>query len=227
VPGRWFRVTEQPASPTLRAHGTAQSLLGRHGVVTRGAAAAEGVSGGFAAVYRVMAAMEDAGQVQRGYFVEGLGVAQFAGGEAVDSLRSTDDSDGQTLALAATDPANPYGAALPWPATPDTHRPGRKAGATVVLDDRGLALFVERGGKSLITWCDAPDERAAPAVAALVAAVRAGLRPPLHFHQVDGVPVHTSPWRDVLTEGGLVLTPRGLRLRPERGQPAARAAPRP
>ena len=224
VPGRWFRVFEPPASPTLRAHATAQALLRRHGVLTRGAAAAERVSGGFAAVYRVMAAMEDAGQVQRGYFVEGLGVAQFAGSAAVDRLRTLDDRAGQVLALAATDPANPYGAALSWPATPDTHRPGRKAGATVVLDGDGLALFAERGGKSLITWCDVADGRAPPAVTALVAAVRSGHRPPLHIQQVDGVPVHTSPWRDVLTDGGLVLTPRGLRLRPERTRAAVQGS---
>jgi ATP-dependent Lhr-like helicase len=225
VPGRWFRVSEPSASPTLRAHATAQALLGRHGVLTRGAAAAEGVSGGFAAVYRVMAAMEDAGQVQRGYFVEGLGVAQFAGSTAVDRLRNIEDRAAGVLALAATDPANPYGAALPWPAAPDTHRPGRKAGATVVLDDGGLALFVERGGKSLITWCDSADGRAASAVAALVAAVRTGHRPPLHVHQVDGVPVHTSPWRDVLQQGGLLLTPRGLRLRQDRGRAPAALSP--
>ncbi len=220
VPGRWFRVASEPATPTLRAHALAEALLSRHGVLTRGSVATENVSGGFAAVYRVMSAMEDAGRVQRGYFVEGLGAAQFAGSSAVDQIRRRQTageppgSASGPIVLAATDPANPYGAALPWPASADAHRPGRKAGATVVLDDHGLALFVERGGRSLLTWSEAESLRAAAAAEALAGAVRAGRRPPLHVQRVDGTDIHSSGWRHHLQEAGFLLTPRGLRLRP-------------
>ncbi|MCZ3390230.1 MAG: ATP-dependent helicase [Actinomycetia bacterium] len=215
VPGRWFRVNEPPASTTLRAHATAAALLGRHGVLTRGSAAAEGVPGGFAATYRVLAAMEDAGRVQRGYFIEGLGAAQFAGSAAVDQLR-TEDTAQRVHALAGTDPANPYGAALPWPSSPASHLPGRKAGATVIIDEAGLALFVERGGRSLLSWCLPGSDRAGAATAALVSAVRSGHRPALHLLKVDGAEIHPSPWRQPLQQAGFLLTPRGLRLRTDR-----------
>lgn len=217
VPGRWFRMNQPPASTTLRAHASAEALLGRHGVLTRGSAAAEGVPGGFAATYRVLAAMEDTGRVQRGYFIEGLGAAQFAGSAAVDQLRS-DDTPRPVLALAATDPANPYGAALPWPSSPASHLPGRKAGATVVIDGDGLAFFVERGGRSLLSWCLADSDRAEAATVALVSAVRSAHRPALHLLKVDGVEIHPSPWRGPLQQAGFLLTPRGLRLRPDRAK---------
>jgi ATP-dependent Lhr-like helicase len=188
-------------------------MLLRHGVLTRGVAASEQVVGGFAALYRVLAVMEDAGRVRRGYFVEGLGAAQFASGSAVDDIRR-DDPDDSVFVLAATDPANPFGAALSWPESPVGHLPGRKAGATVVMDAAGLALFVERGGKSLLTWCQPDNERAHASVSALVDAVRRGRRPPMHLQRIDGQPVHESPWRHPLVDAGLLLTPRGLRLRP-------------
>ncbi|MCZ3386065.1 MAG: DEAD/DEAH box helicase, partial [Actinomycetia bacterium] len=217
VPGRWFRLAEPPASATVRAHAAAGALLDRHGVLTRGAAAAEGVPGGFAGAYRVLSAMEDAGRVQRGYFVEGLGAAQFAGSTAVDQLRSArGGDDDQARALAATDPANPYGAALAWPKSPASHLPGRKAGATVVIDHQGLALFCERGGKSLLTWCPPDSDRARIALGTLCGEVRAGRRTALHLLKVDAEEVHGSPWTNVLQQAGFALTPRGLRLRPER-----------
>jgi ATP-dependent Lhr-like helicase len=212
VPGRWFLVPGDRDDVTVRAHATAESLLLRHGVVTRGVAASEQVAGGYAALYRVLAAMEDTGHVRRGYFVEGLGAAQFGTGPAVDDLRR-DPPDAAVFVLAATDPANPYGAALPWPSSPVGHLPGRKAAATVTLDAQGLVLFVERGGKTMLTWSDASEHRSATAVTALVDAVRAGQRPPLHLQKVDGVDVHQSPWRRPLIEAGFLVTPRGLRLR--------------
>src|SRR5439155_3485550 len=142
--GRWYRLPERDADPTRRAAATADALLERHGVVTRGAVAAEGVPGGFAAVYKVLGALEERGAARRGYFVEGLGAAQFALPGAVDRLRALAErpDDADALVLAATDPANPYGAALPWPERASEsgeadaaagHRPGRKAGALVVL----------------------------------------------------------------------------------------------
>jgi ATP-dependent Lhr-like helicase len=213
VPGRWFAVPTARDTATARAHATAEAMLLRHGVLTRGVAASEQVTGGFAALYRVLAVMEDAGRVRRGYFVEGLGAAQFASGSAVDDIRR-DSPDEPVFVLAATDPANPFGAALSWPDSPVGHLPGRKAGATVVMDAAGLALFVERGGKSLLTWCQPDDERAHAAVSALVDAVRGGRRPPMHLQRIDGQSVHESPWRHQLVDAGLLLTPRGLRLRP-------------
>jgi ATP-dependent Lhr-like helicase len=226
IPGRWFRVAGESASPTLRAHALAEALLSRHGVLTRGSVATEKIAGGFAAVYRVTAAMEDTGRVQRGYFVEGLGAAQFAESTAVDLIRAgpvADTSPGSAahpLVLAATDPASPYGAALGWPASHEAHRPGRKAGATVVLDEHGLTLFVERGGRSVLSWCEPGSARATAAAEALAREVRAGRRPPLHVQRVNGDDIHVSPWRQALQEAGFLLTPRGLRLRPDRSRAA-------
>ena len=228
VPGRWFLLPGERDTPTARAHGVAETLMQRHGVVTRGIAASERVTGGFASLYRVLSVMEDAGRVRRGYFVEGLGAAQFAAGTAVDDLRRdpTDAAGEAVFVLAATDPANPYGAALPWPASPADHLPGRKAGATVVIDGGGLALFVERGGKSMLSWRD-PDsvehpahpEHAAQARAcltALVDAVKTGRRPPLHLQRIDGAPSAESPWRAGMLEAGFLVTPRGFRVRASR-----------
>src|SRR5204863_1799263 len=141
--------------PTRRAHARAETFLERHGVLTRGALDTERVAGGFAGIYRVLRAMEDSGRCRRGYVVDGLGAAQFAVPGAVDRIRALSRADGSpvgeptSLVLAATDPAQPYGAALPWPATVGEakHRPGRKAGALVVLADGAPALYVERGGR--------------------------------------------------------------------------------
>ena len=157
--GRWAAVPARDADPTRRALAAADVLLDRYGVVTRGAVAAERVAGGFAGVYPVLKAAEESGRARRGYFVEGLGAAQFALPGAVDRLRTqartgdTGERDPRTaLVLAATDPANAYGAALPWPeaARPEDgsrgHQPARKAGALVVLVDGGCVLYVERGG---------------------------------------------------------------------------------
>lgn len=154
-------------------------------MVTRGAVQAEGVEGGFSATYRVLSAFEDNGQARRGYVVEGLGAAQFAMDGAVDRLRATSTARDRTepgaapraLVLAAADPANAYGAALPWPEPPDGagHKPGRKAGALVVLVDGELAMYMERGGKTLLAWPTDPDDPALLAAAgALAAAARAG-----------------------------------------------------
>ena len=143
-------------------------------MVTRGAVAAEGVEGGFSAAYRVLSAFEDSGQARRGYVVEGLGAAQFAMDGAVDRLRAAqraaarpgDRARGHSPAaasarqrgLAAADPANAYGAALPWPEPPTGagHKPGRKAGSLVVLVDGELTLYMERGGKTLLAWPAGP-----------------------------------------------------------------------
>ncbi|MGN6780848.1 MAG: ATP-dependent helicase [Marmoricola sp.] len=237
--GRWFLLPEPDADPTRRAHATAEALLERHGVVTRGAAVSEHLPGGFAAVYKVLSRFEESGRCRRGYFVAGFGAAQFSTPGAVDRLRAmTGETDRparrsegapRALVLAATDPANPFGAALPWPERATDvanagHRPGRKAGALVVLVDGALALYVERGGKTLLTFTDADaapssggdDPVLQAAVQALGEAVRRGALGRLTVERADGSSVlgpDSEPVRRALEEAGFVATSRGLRLR--------------
>ncbi|MCL4722529.1 MAG: DEAD/DEAH box helicase, partial [Gammaproteobacteria bacterium] len=221
--GRWSALPPLEPDPTARAVARAELLLDRYGVVTRGSVGAEEVPGGFAAVYRVLAAAEESGRVRRGYFVEGLGAAQFGEVGAVDRLRASarpldEPRAGPALVLAAADPANPYGAALPWPARAEAdtrgHLPGRKAGALVVLVDGRLVLYVERGGRTLLSWSDEQRELG-PAAAALAEAVHAGALGKLTVERVDGESVLGSnqPLAVALASAGFGLTPRGLRLR--------------
>ncbi|MFF0449327.1 ATP-dependent helicase [Streptomyces sp. NPDC004609] len=225
VSGRWSLLPAAEPDPTHRAHALAHTLLDRHGVVTRGAVAAEGVEGGFSATYRVLSAFEDSGQARRGYVVEGLGAAQFAMDGAVDRLRAAatarERGDGraapQAVVLAAADPANAYGAALPWPEPPDGagHKPGRKAGSLVVLVDGELTLYMERGGKTLLAWSADPGSPALPAAAeALAEAARAGALGTVTVERANGVPALSSPLSRLLEAAGFHATPRGLRLRP-------------
>ncbi|MFB4291092.1 ATP-dependent helicase [Nonomuraea sp. ATR24] len=285
VGGRWWLLPEPAADATQRAQAQAEALLERHGVVTRGAVTAERLPGGFTPIYQVLRAYEESGRCRRGYFVEGLGGAQFALPGAVDRMRAmspsltspaaspsggevyggwvgtpTDSasygggpwegapsgepgsgrapagaawaassgaaSSGaassrageagrgrQAVVLAAADPANPYGAALGWPAHPGEvgHKPGRKAGALVVLVDGYLVLYVERGGKTLLSFAD--GERLQPAVDALALAVRDGALGKLTVERADGEPIVDSPLAAALEEAGFHPTPRGLRLR--------------
>jgi len=241
--GRWSLLPDLEPDATRRAHASAEAMLERHGVVTRGAVSSERVPGGFAGVYKVLSAFEDSGRCRRGYFVAGLGAAQFGAPGAVDRLRSfshdlaapppvVDPWDtgpsvpGQgptVVALAATDPANPYGAALPWPErlAPDAedgatagHRPGRKAGALVVLVDGSLVLYVERGGRTLLTFA-ADVESLTAAAKELASAVRRGALGRLTVERADGEHIlgRRDPLREALLEAGFVSTPRGLRLR--------------
>lgn len=177
---------------------------------------AERAPGGFAATYQVLKAMEESGRCRRGYFVEGLGGAQFAMPGAVDRLRAiaADPPSQAAVVLAATDPANPYGAALPWPPDERAHRPGRKAGASVVLVDGALALYLEKGGRSVLTFDHALIEHAARAVAA---DVQAGRLPTVSIERVDGRPCPTEgALIDALTDAGFSPTSKGMRLRARR-----------
>ncbi|MGW5103014.1 ATP-dependent helicase [Streptomyces sp. NPDC004100] len=328
VAGRWSLLPAPEQDATVRAHARARALLDRHGVVTRGAVAAEGVEGGFSAVYRVLSAFEESGQARRGYVVEGLGAAQFAMDGAVDRLRAvsnardrgealpaasdgfappdgsppfpgaldqpgapaldgdfawppsgdgtapdtyaptdpfadagyggprggapaspfgappvapfgsaanptyanrsygsrrgrTPAADSRAVVLAAADPANAYGAALPWPDSPTGagHKPGRKAGALVVLVDGELTLYMERGGKTLLAWPSTPDgaetedPRLRAAAEALAAAARAGSLGTVTVERINGTAALTSPIGTLLENAGFIATPRGLRLR--------------
>ncbi|MUL40151.1 ATP-dependent helicase [Streptomonospora sp. PA3] len=230
--GRWWLLPEREPDPTRRAAAGAGALLDRYGVVTRGSVVAEQVrrgdrrsggrgAGGFSAVYPVLRGFEDAGRARRGYFVEGLGAAQFALPGAVDRLRSFGGGDARTgagggeapLVLAAADPANVYGAALPWPAVAESAgRPGRKAGALVVLDGGVPTLYLERGGRSAVTFGSgaAELERAARALAELV---HAGSVASLTVERCDGAGVFGSPLDAALAGAGFHATPKALRLR--------------
>src|SRR5262249_56363314 len=159
-------VREAQGSGTERGYAQAGTLLQRHGVLTREAVVAEGWSGGFTGLYPVLRAMEEAGRIRRGYFVDGLGGSQFALPGAVDRLRAAREEEGAIVALAATDPANPYGAALPWPSEAES-RMARAAGAFVVIDSGELRLYLERGGRSLLTRGEGVTEhvRALPGAA--------------------------------------------------------------
>ncbi|WP_415047197.1 DNA glycosylase AlkZ-like family protein [Gordonia sp. (in: high G+C Gram-positive bacteria)] len=278
VGGRWALLERVEIDPTKSAAAMCEILLDRYGVVTKGPVVGEEVPGGFARIYRALSVFEDTGQVRRGYFVDGLGGAQFAAGHTVDTLREhAVASRGDALSavvLAATDPANPYGAALTWPdPPPDTprsrpapgdagvptrsrpvpgdaggptrsipepgdaggptrsipepgdagarvegsrrqntgHRPGRKPGALVVLVEGHATLFVERGGKRILTFSDDAD-RLEAAAAALATAVRRGRVPRIHVDLVDGDPVRSTELGGLLADRGFAATPRGLRM---------------
>jgi ATP-dependent helicase Lhr and Lhr-like helicase len=220
--GRWSLVAPllAPAvSNTEAAHARALQLLDRHGVVTRESVLAEGMPGGFAGVYPVLRAMEEAGKVRRGYFITGLGAAQFSLPGAVDRLRALRDADptdreiadndghGSAVVLAAADPAQPYGASLAWPDSPG--RPSRAAGAYVVLIDGRAAAFLERGARSLVTF-DAP---AAQWVDALASLVKDGRLRKIDLLRIDAAPSGDSTHADALHQAGFVDGYRGLTLR--------------
>ncbi|MFC0680661.1 ATP-dependent helicase [Lysobacter korlensis] len=214
VSGRWSLLPEPEQQATVRAAATAELLLERYGIVTRGAVQAEGLPGGFALVYRVLSGFEESGRARRGYFVDGLGAAQFATGPTVDRLRTfTRDAEERSepvvVTLAATDPANAFGAALPWPQV-EGHRPGRKNGALVVLVDGALTLYVEKGGKTMLTFGDA--DALEPAARSLAATVRSsGGR--MRVEKADGEFVIGTALGAALQSAGFTAIPQGLRLR--------------
>jgi ATP-dependent Lhr-like helicase len=217
VAGRWSLTEaagDAPITPTERATAQVRQLLERHGVLTREVVRSEGIGGGFAAVYGILKAMEDAGRIRRGYFVAGLGAAQFALPGAVDRLRAARERTGEphAVVLAATDPANAYGAALGWPERAEGRKPMRTAGALVVLVDGRLAGWLGRGEEQLLTFvaeeADAESTRNALA-AALAEQVGPDRRTTLFIQSVDGAPVDESPIADALRQAGFARTPRG------------------
>ena len=206
---------EPEPSSTERAHAAALQLLERQGVVTREAVRAEGASGGFAGVYPVLRALEESGRARRGWFVAGLGAAQFALPGAVDRLRAhrtiDEESRARVLVLAATDPAQPYGAALSWPErSGGSARPSRSAGAFVVLADGECVAFLERGGKALITFA---TDRADQWAEALVEAHKQGRLTRVQIERIDDEPARTSPHAAALRAAGFADGYKGLTLR--------------
>jgi ATP-dependent Lhr-like helicase len=201
---------EPAPTPTEIAHAQALQLLERHGVVTREGVRAEGVPGGFAAVYSVLRALEESGRARRGWFVAGLGAAQFALPGAVDRLRSyraSEPDEPDVIVLAATDPAQPFGAALAWPES--RGRPARAAGAHVVLVDGALAAFLERGARSLTTFGADPSTWAD----ALASLVKDGRLRRIELVRIDGEPSAASPHAQRLRDAGFADGYRGLVLR--------------
>lgn len=217
VGGRWSLLPTAETDAARRATVNAGLLLDRYGVVTRGAVQAEGAPGGFAQAYRVLAGFEEAGHCRRGYVIEKLGAAQFAASATVDRLRTfaalADPPPRKAVTLAATDPANPYGAALAWPRREGvSHRPGRKAGGLVVLVDGALVLYLERGGRTVLAFDDDPELLRA-AASDLVATSRARRLETLTVEKINGEAIYGTDFAMGLQEAGFVATPRGFALR--------------
>jgi ATP-dependent Lhr-like helicase len=200
--------------PVARRRATAELLLERYGIVTREQVLAEGLPGGFSAIYSELSRLETLGVARRGYFVEGLGGAQFALPGAVERLRSLASADERPLVLAAVDPAQPYGAALPWPKpdAPEARRPARVAGAYVVLIEGDPIVYLERGGRGLQTLVAPDDRRLALALGALVDQVRKGAMRRVALEKVDGGPAVGSALGAALLELGFQEGPRRLTL---------------
>src|SRR4051812_19372132 len=213
VQGRWSLTAplfgDSPASgPRLRAQ--AELMLERYGIVTRETVLAEGVPGGFSTLYAELGNLEMLGTARRGYFVEGLGGAQFALSGAVERLRSLPAPDGSYTVLAATDPANPYGASLHWPKLESGRRPGRTPGAHLLLRDGEPVVFVERGGRGLLRLKQMEGEGLEEAMRALADAVTAGHLPKLAVEKLDGEAIIGSGHEDALVGAGFSRGPRKL-----------------
>jgi ATP-dependent Lhr-like helicase len=223
--GRWSRTerlfshgpgTGPETKVGLDRRALAELLLERQGIVTRDGVRAEGIPGGYGAVYGELRALETLGLCRRGYFVEGLGGAQFALGGAVERLRELRPQEGEepdALVLAAADPAQPYGAALPWPKRA-AGRAARVAGAQVVLLGGEAVLFVERGGRTLLPLRDPEESWLRPALEALVERVKTGHGKRLAVERFDGEPVGETEVMPLLLEVGFVAGPRRAVLRP-------------
>ena len=209
--GRWYLVADlHTGVPPLQeemARAQADQLLDRYGVVVRDAVLAEGIPGGFSGLYPVFAAMEDAGKVRRGYFIEGLGGAQFGLPGAIDRLRAANPG---VVTLPATDPANPYGAGVRWPSRPAGH-PARRTGAHVVLVEGDLVAYLERGGKSITTFDDDPP---LDALAGEVTTLARRKYPRMTLEFVDGAPASDCALGKILLAGNFVVGYRGLSFRP-------------
>lgn len=231
--GRWALVesrTLDPVTPTERTHALAQQLLNRYGLVTREVGSAEGIPGGFSAVSAVFSALEEAGKARRGYFVSGVGAMQFAQPSVLELLRSfrTPPPSPEVVLLSAVDPANPYGALLPWPALqgvdPDKARgvagPTRSAGAQVVIVDGALVLWISRGGQRAFAWLPEDEldrEKVMKAIAAQLAQ-RGGRRLDRHeglLLEINGQPATEHPLAAALEAAGFRKTASGIQARRE------------
>jgi ATP-dependent Lhr-like helicase len=233
--GRWSLTTDRftgAVSPTEWSTATAQQLLSRYGIVTREVAGAEGIEGGFSAVYDVLKAMEDAGRIRRGYFVGGVGAMQFALPAALELMRSfkTPGDHPDAVVLSATDPANPYGTMLKWPAMNAgepgvTRGPTRTVGAIVILVDGAIAGYVARGGRQLLAYL--PEDEPARtmvsrALAARIAAIARGEdgRGGLLIAEINGVTTADHPLAPFLIDAGFYPSAMGFQMRKAVGSSA-------
>ena len=218
VQGRWSLTAPlfaaAPSDPSARRRALAELLLERYGLLTRELVLAEGIPGGFSGIYSELSQLETLGIARRGYFVEGLGGAQFALPGAVERLRAQRaPEESSPLVLAATDPAQPFGAALPWPKREgETRRPARAPGASVVIAGAEPVLYLERGGKALQVLVDAEDPRVRPAFDALADHTRAGRIRRIALEKVNGEPVMGTRWEELLADVGFSVGPRRLTL---------------
>ncbi|MGE0507131.1 MAG: helicase-related protein, partial [Solirubrobacterales bacterium] len=213
VQGRWSLTAPLFANapgPGARLRAQAELMLERYGIVTRETVLAEGVPGGFSTLYAELGNLELLGTARRGYFVEGLGGAQFALPGAVERLRSLPEADGSFTVLAATDPANPYGASLPWPKLEGGRKPGRTPGAHLLLRDGEPEIFVERGGRGVLRLRRMSEEELGSAMRALADAVSAGQLPKLAIEKLDGEAVIGSGHEEALLGAGFSRGPRKL-----------------
>lgn len=227
--GRWSLAVQPSTDATSRSVAHGEAWLDRYGVVTRGSIVAEDVLGGFALAYKVLSRFEENGRALRGYLIEGLGAAQFSTPAIVDRLRGLANSPDltgwpsgtdypRTYVLAATDPANPYGAALPWPDT--DLRPTRAAGALVVLVDGLLLAHLTRGGRTLNLFFDdlptgigeSSEQLASRVVDALGAYVAQGRLTRLVVEKINGESVFDSPFLGTFKATSATITPKGLRI---------------
>jgi ATP-dependent Lhr-like helicase len=213
VQGRWSLTAPlfegaPSAGPRMRAQ--AELMLERFGIVTRESVLAEGVPGGFSSLYGELSNLETLGLARRGYFVEGLGGAQFALPGAVERLRSLPREENRHLILAATDPAQPYGASLPWPRREGGRRPSRTANAYVLLRDGEPILYVERGGRGILRLAELEGPALGEAIAELATAAREGLLPKLGIERIDGEPAIGSGLEETLIQAGFSRQPRRL-----------------
>jgi len=216
--GRWSLIPSGGArvSATESATALAQQLLARYGVLTREVAAAEGITGGFSAVYDVLKALEDAGRIRRGYFASGVGATQFALPAALDLLRSLKDQpeEPEVVLLAATDPANPYGTILPWPGQPPGEGrgrgPTRSAGSVIVMVNGALAAYISRGARQLLAFL--PDDEPAQSTTGRAVA-KALARIGLLVHEINGAPAVDHPLAGYLVEAGFSPSAMGFQIR--------------
>jgi ATP-dependent Lhr-like helicase len=235
--GRWSLnaiAFETDRNATVWSNAIARQLLARYGVVFRETAHAEGLPGGFSAIYDVMKALEESGKIRRGYFAADLGATQFAQPAAVDLLRSLrirrDGDKSELLMLAATDPANPYGSLLKWPAGGDASSSlQRSVGARVVLCDGALLAYLRRGNPNIQTFL--PEEEPARSQAGTALAeflvARAQIDGGMLLTSVNGVAVHESSLARTLLDAGFIAAPMGFNVRrlappaPGRAEPVA------
>ncbi|MDO5508773.1 MAG: ATP-dependent helicase [Corynebacterium casei] len=223
--GRWALTIPASHDATARSAAQGEAWLDRYGVVTRGSVVSEDVLGGFALAYKVLSGFEESGKAMRGYVIDGLGAAQFSTPAVIDRLRGLSDSPDitgwpsgtttpDTVVLAACDPANPYGAALPWP----QQGPSRAAGALVVLIDGLCAAHLTRGGKTLTTFFDQLPEGIEHTQAleyvyrALMALISTGRLSPLVIEKANGASIFDSTIANQLRTLGAGISPRGIRL---------------